>query len=357
MASFEFQAKKNRRFLIFAAYPKWRFSVNDPMMALVDAFPGQLYKALEIARNTQISGPEKAPANVLISGLGGSGIGGTIVSEMVMFEAVCPISVNKDYFAPSFVNEETLAIICSYSGNTEETLQVLHEVIRKKAKVVVISSGGKALEVAREKNLEHIVIPGGMPPRSCLGYSMVQIIHVLLQKKVIGPSLFQQIEGAAKLLEANKAEIIDHAKALASFVLNRKAVIYSLGNTEGVSIRLRQQLNENGKMLCWHHVLPEMNHNELVGWAASEQDLAVIILRYSSEYFRNQKRLEVCEQVFRKYTPHVMELKAKGSNALEEVFYHIHLGDFASCYLAQAKNVDASDISIINYLKNELAKI
>lgn len=327
------------------------------MMTLVDAFPDQLKKAVEIAGSARILESDAAPSNVLISGLGGSGIGGSIVAEMSSQDALCPIIVNKDYFAPSFVNTDTLVLICSYSGNTEETLLVMEEVISKKAQVVVISSGGKALERAKSMNLEHVVIPGGMPPRSCLGYAMVQIMNILEKKKVIPPFYLNKINDAANLLIQNKAEIIEKAKAMAALVLNRKAVIYSLGATEGVSVRLRQQLNENGKMLCWHHVIPEMNHNELVGWTEAEPDLAVIILRYSAEFFRNRKRLEVCENVFKKYTSHVQSFHASGSNHVEEVFYQIHLGDWASCFLAEAKKVDATDISIINFLKDELAKI
>lgn len=327
------------------------------MLELVEAFPAQLNKALVIASTCKISTAQAPPRNVLISGLGGSGIGGSIVAEMTQQEQVCPVLVNKDYFSPGFVNENTLVLICSYSGNTEETLQVMQDVIEKKAQVVVISSGGRAIELALNMGLEHVIVPGGMPPRSCLGYAIVQILNILQKKKVISETFLNKISGAATLLLEKKSEIISKARAMAELVMNKNAVIYSLGATEGVSIRLRQQLNENGKLLCWHHVLPEMNHNELVAWTENQPGLAVIILRYSNEYFRNRKRLEVCENVIRKYTANFQSFHASGNNHVEEVFYHIHLGDYASCFLAQAKNVDAMDISIINFLKDELAKI
>jgi len=327
------------------------------MMALVEAFPDQLIKALEIAASSAVKESINPPRNVLISGLGGSGIGGTIVAEMTSRDSVCPVMVNKDYFAPSFIDQNSLVLICSYSGNTEETLNVLQEVLSKKAEIVVITSGGKALDLATRNHLEHVIIPGGMPPRSCLGYAMVQVLNILSKKKVISRSYLEKVNGAAQLLKDKKENIISKAQSMAALVFGKKAVIYSLGATEGVSIRLRQQLNENGKLLCWHHVLPEMNHNELVAWTESEPGLAVIILRYANEYFRNLKRLDVCENVFRKYTPHIQSFWAEGNNEVEEIFYQIHVSDWASCFLAKAKNVDASDISIINYLKDELAKI
>ena len=114
------------------------------MKELVADFPKQLQKALLIAQSAQLNKSNTAIQNVFISGLGGSGIGGTIVAELVSQEATCPIVINKDYFSPGFINENTLAIICTYSGNTEETIQVLKHCIKAKAKITVITSGGDA---------------------------------------------------------------------------------------------------------------------------------------------------------------------------------------------------------------------
>jgi glucose/mannose-6-phosphate isomerase len=327
------------------------------MIDLVAAFPLQLKKAIEIAQEANLKKPSTSISNVFISGLGGSGIGGSVVKELSEHEALVPISINKDYFAPNFINKNTLAIICSYSGNTEETLNVLNLVIEKGAHVVCISSGGKISEIAKERNLSLITIPGGMPPRSCIGYSITQIFAVFEFYKIIQPNALFEIEKSIALIESETEKIKTIAKGAADFLNDKIPVIYTLGNTEAVAIRFRQQVNENAKMLCWHHVLPEMNHNELVGWTEENKKLAVVVFRYTSDYYRTVKRLDICKEVFLKYTPHYLELNCLGDTEIQRAIYAIHLGDWISCYLSELRNVDANEIKVIDFLKSSLEKI
>lgn len=327
------------------------------MIELVAAFPSQLRKAIEIAKNAKLNPANTEIKNVFISGLGGSGIGGSIVKELSEEVALVPITTNKDYFVPKFVNENTLAVICSYSGNTEETLNVLKIALERKAQVVCITSGGKVLEIAKENNLNVITIPGGMPPRSCIGYSITQIFKVFEFFKIINFNALIEIEHSISLLEKETENIKVLAKKTAEYLNNKMPIIYTLGNTEGVAIRFRQQINENSKVLCWHHVLPEMNHNELVGWTTENQDLAIVVFRYSSDYSRTLTRLDICKEVFKKYTNNYLELIAKGSSQIQQEIYAIHLGDWISCYLAEIRKVDAMDISVIDHLKSSLEKV
>jgi glucose/mannose-6-phosphate isomerase len=110
-------------------------------------------------------------------------------------------------------------------------------------------------------------------------------------------------------------------------------------------------------MLCWHHAIPEMNHNELVGWRTKNEDLAVVILRNEDDYFRTQKRMEVNKTVFEKYTPTIIQIYSKGNSQLEKSLYLIHLGDWISFFLGEKKGVDITEVDVITNLKNELAKI
>jgi glucose/mannose-6-phosphate isomerase len=317
------------------------------MIELVDLFPQQLEKALEITKNHPLTISGTKIQSVLITGLGGSGIGGTIVKELVEPFALLPINITKDYSLPKFVNQNTLVIACSYSGNTEETLTVLESALKQNAQIVCVSSGGMVKELAQKNNLNFIEIPGGMPPRSCLGYSLTQILYILDTFSIANINYMSSISEAVKLLLNEKESIKTEAMQLAKQMIGKTPIIYSVGNTEGVSIRFRQQINENGKMLCWHHVLPEMNHNELVAWTEQYQNFIVLIYRYENEYYRNTKRLEICKEVFSKYCDKIIEIKTKGNSDIERAIYAIHLGDWVSCYLAELKNVDASDISII----------
>jgi glucose/mannose-6-phosphate isomerase len=110
-------------------------------------------------------------------------------------------------------------------------------------------------------------------------------------------------------------------------------------------------------MLCWHHVIPEMNHNELVGWAGGSDELAVIILRNKADYSRSQARIEINKEIISKHTPNLMEVWSKGDYHLERALYLIHLTDWVSCFLADKKNIDATEVNVITNLKNSLAKI
>ncbi len=325
------------------------------MKNLVENFPNQLKEALEIAAKSKISAGKNIQ-NVLITGLGGSGIGGTIVSEMAGRHSKIPVTVSKDYFIPSFVNEHTLVIVSSYSGNTEETLNAMQLAIDKKAQIACVTSGGKVKEIAEKNGYDLIVIPGGNPPRSCLGYSLVQLLHILDAKQILNFNYRNQVEEAYGLMVSKKGEIEKEAKMYAEKLHKKIPVIYCLGATEGVAVRFRQQINENSKMLCWHHVIPEMNHNELVGWTEKNDELAVCILRTTFDYERNLKRLDINKTVISKFTSTVFEIMGQGSTPLVQALYLIHLTDWVSCYIADIKNIDPVEVKIIDFLKSELGK-
>lgn len=325
------------------------------MKNLVERFPEQLSEALNIAKASKISAPKEIH-NVLITGLGGSGIGGTIVAELANKQSRVPVMVSKDYFIPAFVNENTLVIVSSYSGNTEETISAMQLAMDKKAQVVSVTSGGKVRELAEKEHYDLIIIPGGNPPRSCLGYSLVQLLHIFEAKEILTFDYRKQVEEAISLLVSQKENIQKEARAYAEKLYKKIPVIYCLGPTEGVAIRFRQQINENSKMLCWHHVIPEMNHNELVGWTEKNEELAVCVLRTSFDYERNLKRLDINKSVISKCTSTLFEIMGEGSTPLVQALYLIHLTDWVSCYIADLRKIDPVEVKVIDFLKSELAK-
>ena len=323
----------------------------------INDFTNHLKDAINIANNTALTPCTKEIRNVLICGLGGSGIGGTIVNDIVSPKAKIPITATKDYSIPNFVNEHTLVIANSYSGNTEETLYALQKCQAKGAEIAVITSGGSLKTIAEEQNYNKLIIPSGQPPRAMFGYAFTELFYLLNHYGIIDDSFKSDFQKAIQLLDTEKSDIQNRAKDLAKKMHKQTPVIYVANGFEGVAVRFRQQINENSKMLCWHHVVPEMNHNELLGWRTNVNDLAVVYFRNKSDYERNQIRMDINKKVISKYTENITEIWSKGNSLIENSLYHIHLGDWASWYLSAMNNVDAIEIDVINFLKGELSKI
>lgn len=327
------------------------------MKTLVANFSKQLSEAIRIGKTTQQNAAKSPIQNVLICGLGGSGIGGSIVRELVVNTATVPVNVTKGYFIPSYVDEHTLVIVSSYSGNTEETIQCMELAMKKNAKITAITSGGKIAELAKSNGFDCIVVPGGMPPRSCVGYSLTQLFYVLGFHQLIQANFEREILAAIDLIDAEENNIIQEATTVAKKLQGNLPVIYATTNNEGVAIRLRQQLNENSKILCWHHIIPEMNHNELVGWTESHKEICVLFLLDKDEYSRNIARININKEVIRKYTDNIVELYSKGNNAIEKAIYLIHLGDWISVILGELRGVDLMEVNVINHLKSKLSEL
>ncbi len=327
------------------------------MKELIASFTAQLRQAMDIGEKAVFSKSDKPFSNVLITGLGGSGIGGSIIAQVVEKEITIPVVVNKDYFIPAFVGTDTLVIASSYSGNTEETVAALELALQRGATVVCVTSGGKILEIAQSSGLDHIVIPGGMPPRACLAYSLTQLFYVLNGFGLISDGFKKDLEATIHLLDHEEEHICSEAYYLAEKLHRKIPVIYSQADYEGVCVRFRQQINENSKMLCWHHALPEMNHNELVGWTTSNDKLAVVFFRNETDYERTAARMELTKGIVSKYTPYVFEVYSKGATHLQRSMYLVHFGDWVSWYLSEIKNIDATEVKVIDYLKGELGKI
>jgi glucose/mannose-6-phosphate isomerase len=328
------------------------------MLEMVEAFPAQWEEALVIAKNSTFSKPKFPIRQVFISGMGGSGIGANFAQELTRKTLKVPVLVGKSYSAPGWINKNTLVVISSYSGNTEETLQVFEEAIAAGCHIVCITSGGKIMEKAKELGLDLVTLPNNWSsPRACLGFSWVQQINILTKFKLASPQAFKDLKTVGPFLKRETKNILEKAAILSVHLKDKMAVIYCEDTIEPAAIRFRQQINENAKMLCWHHVIPEMNHNELVGWRQDEPNLASIWLRHSDELPRNIARTDICKDLVSTMASSTLEIMAKGKNLTERMAYLVHLTDYASVFLAKERNKDAVEIKIIEHLKNELSKL
>jgi glucose/mannose-6-phosphate isomerase len=289
--------------------------------------------------------------------MGGSGIGGQLVSQWLFDSLTVPVTLVKDYELPHFVGEHSLVIGSSYSGNTEETLLALQEAKKRKSFIIGICSGGKLQEFCEENYYDCTVVPGGNPPRTALAFSIVQLLNIFKQLDLTNVDWKNAIRDTKKILEIDKEYIHSEAKKLAAFLKPCIPVLYSTARYEGVAIRARQQLNENSKVLCWHHVIPEMNHNELVGWSGGSNDYGVVVFDSGDWGERNAIRREFTLSELKKKTDNIYLLETKGKNIIEKSLYYIHIIDWMTYYLSEMKNVDPIEIDVIINLKDTLSSL
>ena len=328
------------------------------MFELIKNFPQQLLEALKIGEQAEMkSSPQQTVNNIIVSGLGGSGIGGNLVAALVNNEITVPLIVNKGYSLPAFADNTTLLILCSYSGFTEETLSCYREAIEKGLKAVCITSGGKLEELALKNGFDIIKIPGGFPPRACLGYAVTQLFFVLAHHGLIKDDHKEYIKKTAAFLEKEQNQIMDDAKFLAGKIAGKEIIVYVEDKSEAVAIRLKQQINENAKMHCWYGLFPELNHNELVGWSQAYPNLAVLLLKTGDEYERNEARMAFTKKVIEQCINPVYEITAGGRNKYEKYFHLIHWGDWLSYYLALEQGRDPMEIDVLNKLKSHMSGI
>ena len=328
------------------------------MEKLIAQFPKHVSDAINIARSISIKEgiANKKFQQVVICGMGGSGIGGKLIQQWFAREAKIPVVLAQDYTIPAFVNNDTLVIVSSYSGNTEETISALNAAIKCGAIIIGVTSGGELMKICQAKNYPLVEIPGGNPPRSMLAFSTIQLVGILAKLGIIHADALDKIDPVKQLLTQELVKLKDEAKEIATLIFNKQVVIYASSEHEATALRFRQQLNENSKQLALHNILPEMNHNELVGWAAGTEDHAVLFIGSELMDSRNKKRMQLTEEIIRKKTPHVKWVNPKGNTLLLETFYLIHLLDWTSLYMAQMNQADPVEVKVIDYLKEALSK-
>jgi glucose/mannose-6-phosphate isomerase len=182
-------------------------------------------------------------------------------------------------------------------------------------------------------------------------------LFFVFEKYGLIQSKTEQIKSAIRLIDQAESSIQKEAAAITEKLYGKLPIVYGESSLDGVCVRFKQQINENAKMLCWHNVIPEMNHNELVGWRTKNKEIAIVIFRSESDFYRNNKRIEYSKEVIEQYASSISEIYAKGESALEQALYLIHLGDWISYFLAEKKGIDAVEVDVITGLKEMLADL
>lgn len=326
----------------------------------IEGFTRQLADALKIGQSLDLVRPGSDIRNMVVAGMGGSGIGANLVESLTFGKIPIPLSVIKSYSIPQFVSPHTLFIACSYSGNTEETIAALNKALLKRAHVIVIASGGKLLDIAREYNLFYIQIPSGLgSARAVMGYNIIALMFALYHTNLIGAAFIKETENAIEYLDRGEKGIQSEAELIAKKLKGKLPVIYCDSRLHAMALRFQQQLNENSKQLAHINTFPEMNHNELTGWQFPEAVmplLQVVYLYSDHDHERVEKRLEICRDIFEKKSNPIIDIIGEGASLLEQYYYLIHLTDWISFYLAKENGVEPDPNDSVNYLKSELEK-
>lgn len=321
----------------------------------------ETYRQVEFAWNNEIELStirRKKFSSVVFCGLGGSAISGDLLCDYTGDEIDIPFNIIRGYNLPSYVNEKTLIIISSYSGNTEETVSCLKQAFRKKCPVITISSGGVISETARRKNISLVKIPEGFQPRYALGLSFFSLLKIFQELGFIKEDknvrkitdLWKQ-KGEEYSSENNPA--IKIAEQLIGFI----PVIYSSEFLSSAGYRFKCQLNENSKIHAFHNIIPEMNHNEIIGWESfkEKQFQAKIIYLIDKDYHtQNKKRFKILNELIRSNKVDSLSIHSVGKSKKVRIMDLIFLCDWISFYLAVLRGFDPSEIDFIRRMKKSL---
>lgn len=307
--------------------------------------------------------PSRRPTAVVTLGMGGSGIGGDLLRVLLYEEAAVPAVSVKDYRIPGFVGPDTLVFVCSYSGNTEETLTAYDNAVNRGAACLVITSGGDLLKRARGREHPAIQIPSGLPQRAALPYLFIPMLVTLARLGVVHPVETELHEATQVLREVgveHAQEGTGEAKRLAEAIHHRIAVIYSATPfLEPVAERWKDQINENAKTFAVWNTFPELNHNETVGWGMDDalaKTLVIVVLRDRHEPSQVTRRVAITREVAFRKAAAVYEVVPRGTRKLARLLSGIMIGDLTSWHLATLRGVDPTPVSVIEEVKQRLAR-
>jgi len=326
---------------------------KNNMISQIESLPEQLMETEEL---TKALGALEKPKSVMVEGMGASGIAGDILRNWLSRRTKIPISVNKDLTLPVLSNN-TMLITISYSGNTKETLLALDEAMNRTNNVVCIASGGQLLDLCTKKGLKFVKVPTGYQPRCALGYLFGSAVHVLKHAGVYDGS--RELEEAVTHLKGLKVTLMPNiaspnnpAKRLALKLKDFTPIIYAYDGFYSCAKRWRTQLNENAKVLSWCGSLPEMSHNEIVGWDADDKvkNFAMVFLRDKDEPEYVRRRFEAIKK---RADVKIFEVWSEGQDKISRMLHLIYIGDFVSYYLAILRGIDPMPVRIIEELKKE----
>jgi glucose/mannose-6-phosphate isomerase len=305
--------------------------------------------------------------SVVVAGMGGSALAALLVKTWLKKELTIPFEVVRNYSLPGYVNENTLVIASSYSGNTEETLSALAEAEKKGAQLAIIASGGKLIEIAGEKEIAHVhaevTLPSGLQPRMAVLYNLRGLVSLLAQFGVVDWNKLDEIASLSDWLHAESEKWLstvttdqNYAKQIALLAVGKTPVFYGGELTAPIAYKWKISWNETGKNVAFWNEYSEFNHNEFMGWTSHPVEKPFVIFDLISHFENPQilKRFEISDRLLSGLRPKANTIQLKGESLIAQLLWGSILADFASIYVAILNNVDPVPVALIEKLKTEL---
>lgn len=333
---------------------------SDDMYEQIISLPEQIKTAYVDSEVSDFAKYYKNIEKIIICGMGGSAIAGDLIKSI--FEKDIPIVVIKDYHIPEYTDENTLGIVCSYSGNTEETVTCFKSFREAGAQIAMLTSDGILKHYSKEEGYLIKELPAGFQPRAAIGYLFFSLLKILQELGLVPDASVEarmaiiNVKNRLKYINKDVEEDDNIAKKFAKKIYKKMPIIYSSNpKLYPLAYRLKCQFNENAKNHAFANAFSEMNHNEIEGWEGMKNDEVIpIFIRNFEEDERYKKRLEVIQELFKKNNIEFLEIVTQGKTELGKIFSTILMGDLVSFYLAILNKVNPSSIKYIDFLKESI---
>lgn len=335
---------------------------RDPSNALGVA-AGQYQQAQFAVEILNLDHDGRDIKNVVVAGMGGSALAALLVKSWLKSDFTVPFEVVRTYTLPEYVNEHTLVIASSHSGNTEETLSCLEDAKARDAQIAIIASGGKLKAAGEAKNIAHVAIPADLQPRMAVIYNLRALMALLVHFGIAAGERFDEIAATSDWLheetkqwEAGVSVDKNYAKQLALTAVGKTPVVYAGNLMFPAAYKWKISWNENAKNVAFCNEIPEFNHNEFIGWSSHPVEKAFVIFDLVSnlEHPRILKRFEVTDRLLSGMRPKANTVELAGDTAIKQFLWASILADFASIYVAILNGVDPTPVDLVEKLKVEL---
>jgi len=335
------------------------------MLETIRGLPEQCRQAWRAAHAPDLPPDYSQIDRIVMLGMGGSAIAGDMLRVLLQRECAIPVFNVRQYDLPPYVDERTLVIASSFSGNTEETLSAFSQALAKPAKKLAATSGGQLLTTARANGVPVFTYEFQGTPRAALGWSLMPLLAIA-QRLGLMPGLERDVEEALAIMEELQEHIGEGvpaagnpAKHVAQRLHGRLVVVYGAGILTEVAHRWKTQLNESSKAWCFYEELPEANHNAIVGYELPPDithSTAVVFLQSDLLHPRVQLRYQFTQRMLEKAGVEVLTVDGRGQSALAQMLSAVLFGDYVSYYLAILNGVDPTPTTVIENLKAWLAQ-